>query len=227
MTMDVAVRAPKGGRQEVITEHLDAGARPVWGQHLTDPEYVFVCTYLETMQIGAAATACGYHASYGTNMIRKLHVRQAIDGALAERFNATKATIAGKMANIAFGSPKRFIKWGRANKKGVVRLSLTESRMLTDADWDMIVSVKSNPDGSIEVKLADRLAALEKLAKLVGVMRELPEADAGGGVIFIVGDPETALAKHRANRIVDVSGEVVQERSATGTHTDIEIAEPK
>lgn len=222
-------RLLKGARQEVITPDVDAGVRPIWGQPLTDQEYVFVQVYLETMKVGEAAEAAGWHFARGSQVIRRLHVRQAIDGALAERFNVTKATIAERLANMAFTSPKSILRWGKPTKKGTVRLTITESQRLTDADWDLIAGVKSNADGSIEVKLVDRMAAMEKLAKLLGVMRELPEAEEGAsGVMFIVGDPALVLERHRANRIVDVSSEDVQDATPSkGEHTDLTIAEPK
>lgn len=223
-------RLLKGARQEVITPDVDAGVRPIWGQALTDQEFLFVQVYLETLKVGEAAEAAGWHFARGSQVIRRLHVRQAIDGALAERFNVTKATLAGTLANMALRSPRSILAWGKPTAKGKVRLTLKQSRQLTDADWDMIAGVKSHADGSIEVKLVDRLAAIEKLAKLLGVMRELPEADEGSsGVVFVVGDPALVLEKYQANRIVDVSGQDVQEvgGAPTGEHSDLQIAEPK
>lgn len=222
-------RLLKGARQEVITPDVDAGVRPIWGQPLTDQEFVFVQAYLETMKVGEAAVAAGWHFARGSQVIRRLHVRQAIDGALAERFNVTKATIAGVLANMALRSPKSILAWGKPDRKGRVRLTVKQSRELSDADWDLISGMKSNADGSIEVKLVDRMAALEKLAKLLGVMRELPEAEEGAsGVLFIVGDPALVLERHRANRVVDLSGDDVQDATPSkGAHTDLAIAEPK
>jgi hypothetical protein len=78
--------------------------------------------------------------------------------ALKERIRTGKLTrmdVARRLAELAFG---------KAND--CVRLVLEEDAPLTKLDLGLLSEVKRNDKGTVEVKLVDRLKALEQLALL-------------------------------------------------------------
>ena len=78
--------------------------------------------------------------------------------ALKERIRTGKLTrmdVARRLAELAFG---------KAND--CVRLVLEEDAPLTKLDLGLLSEVKRNDKGTVEVKLVDRLKALEQLAIL-------------------------------------------------------------
>lgn len=56
--------------------------------------------------------------------------------------------------------------FGKAND--CVVLALSDDAVLQDLDLSMLAGVKRNKDGSVEVKLVDRMQALRQLAELTG-----------------------------------------------------------
>lgn len=222
------MRKPSGkiAGREVAEQRGARTDAPTWATTLSDREYIFVEHYLQHLQLNEAALAAGYSKSSAPKMawdlIRKPHIREAIDVALQERFNTSKASIIEKMAQMAFFNPGNVLSW---DDKG---LKVKSSTKLTAADWAGIEGVKMNKDGSIEVKFVDRLAALEKLARISGIARELTPPDVGNYVAFVIGDPEGVLEKHRAERARRLeAAEDVDIIDVPGTHTDLSIAEPK
>lgn len=80
------------------------------------------------------------------------------DGALKKRIQVgqlTREDVARRLAELAFG---------RAND--CVRLVLEEDIKLGKLDLSLLSEVKRNDKGTVEVKLVDRLKALEQLAIL-------------------------------------------------------------
>jgi hypothetical protein len=208
---------------------IERGARidEPWAGGLSDREYAFVQAYLQNLLLAEAAHAAGYNKSTAGRMaweiIRRPHVREAIDAALQERFSAGKASITEKIAQMAFFNPGNVLSW---DNKG---LKVKSSSQLTAADWAGIEAVKMNKDGSIEVRFVDRLAALDKLARITGIARELPPAQEGNHVMFVIGDPEKVLEKHRAERarLIEDRANDPDHVSVPGEHTDLLIQDPK
>ena len=84
--------------------------------------------------------------------------RKTGDGALKERIQSGKLTredVARRLAELAFG---------KAND--CVRLVMEEDPQLKKLDLSLLTEVKRNDKGTVEVKLVDRLKALEQLALL-------------------------------------------------------------
>lgn len=81
-----------------------------------------------------------------------------INGSLSRRIRTgrvTKEDVARRLAELAFG---------KAND--CVRLVLEEGTPLGRLDLSLLSEVKRNDKGTVEVKLVDRLRALEQLALL-------------------------------------------------------------
>ena len=84
--------------------------------------------------------------------------RKTGDGAQKERIRSGKLTredVARRLAELAFG---------KAND--CVRLVMEEDPQLKKLDLSLLTEVKRNDKGTVEVKLVDRLKALEQLALL-------------------------------------------------------------
>ena len=70
-----------------------------------------------------------------------------------------------RLAELAFG-----------NANDCVKLALEENLCLDDLDLSLLSEVKRNDKGTVEIKLIDRLRALEQLSQTAG--EEKNEADA-------------------------------------------------
>jgi phage terminase small subunit len=74
--------------------------------------------------------------------------------------------------------------------RGVPYVSITPSKKLSRAATRLLQSVNQKKDGSIEVKLNDRMAATLALAKITGLLKERTElTGAGGGPIALTAVP--------------------------------------
>lgn len=86
--------------------------------------------------------------------------RKGVDKKLKERIfsgEIRQQDVARRLAELAFG---------RAND--CVRLVMEETPKLERLDLSLLSEVKRNDKGTVEVKLVDRLQALELLAELAG-----------------------------------------------------------
>ena len=86
--------------------------------------------------------------------------RNTAEKALRERIREGKVTrsdVTRRLAELAFG---------KAND--CVRLALEDDPQLGRLDLSLLSEVKRNDKGTIEIKLIDRLQALEQLAQVAG-----------------------------------------------------------
>ena len=94
--------------------------------------------------------------------------RKEKDKPLKQRIRAgeiRRRDVVRRLAELAFG---------RAND--CVKLALEENLCLEDLDLSLLSEVKRNDKGTVEIKLIDRLRALEQLAQTAG--EEKNEVDA-------------------------------------------------
>ena len=81
-------------------------------------------------------------------------------GALKQRIRSgrvSKADVTRRLAELAFG---------KAND--CVRLALEDEPQLSKLDLSLLSEIKRNEKGTVEIKLIDRLRALEQLAQVAG-----------------------------------------------------------
>lgn len=105
--------------------------------------------------------------------------RKSDDQALKERIRSgrvSKEDVTRRLAELAFG---------KAND--CVRLALEDAPKLGRLDLSLLSEVKRNEKGTVEIKLIDRLRALEQLAAVAGEdngeIQQLLEALRGGGEV--------------------------------------------
>lgn len=138
--------------------------------------------------LGDAAIAAGYKPTSAPNTGHRLMQREDVAARVAElqqdvceKYDVTADRVIKEIARIAFGDPRRVMSWAGtrverdqksagdgalALKPG--HLTLTDSDDLTDDDVAMVAEVKVTKEG-MSLKLHDKLAALEKLARFTGV----------------------------------------------------------
>ena len=146
--------------------------KPDWADGLTDRQRCFVEEYLIDLNGTQAAIRAGYAeagaAVEAHRLLRNAKIAAAISGALVERTDVTQARIVDELAKIAFANAGDFFKWGPDG------IEVVNSDQLTDDQKSIISEVsqtKTKDGGTIRVKMADKLTALEKLGKAVGMFR--------------------------------------------------------
>jgi phage terminase small subunit len=140
---------------------------------LTPKQARFVEEYLIDLNATQAAIRAGYSAKtaewIGPQLLGKSHVRERIETAQRERSARTGITadrVVQEIARLAFADPRLVMRWG---PDGV---ELKPSDELTDEAAAMIAEVKesvSQAGSSMQVKFHSKVAALEQLAKHVGL----------------------------------------------------------
>jgi phage terminase small subunit len=140
---------------------------------LTPKQARFVEEYLIDLNGAAAARRAGYAPKradvIGYENLLKPEIQAAIHAALRERSARTGITadrVVQEIARLAFADPRLVMRWG---PDGV---ELKPSDELTDEAAAMIAEVKesvSQAGSSMQVKFHSKVAALEQLAKHVGL----------------------------------------------------------
>lgn len=140
---------------------------------LTPMQARFVEEYLVDLNATQAAIRAGYSAKraseIGYQLLQKTTVQQAIQAHQRERSARTGITadrVLQEIARVAFADPRAVMSWGPGG------VALRDSAELSDAEAAAVAEVSetwSENGGSRKVKMHDKIAALEKLAKHVGL----------------------------------------------------------
>jgi len=146
---------------------------------MTPKQARFVEEYLIDLNATQAAIRAGYTAkradAIGYENLLKPEIQQAVQTAMRERSAQTGITaerVLREIARIAFADPRRVMSWGPV---GVV---VRDSSELTDEEAAIVSEVsetRKDSGGSIRIKLNDKLAALEKLARHTNVYGDFGE----------------------------------------------------
>lgn len=143
---------------------------------LTPKQARFVEEYLIDLNATQAAIRAGYSPRtaewIGPQLLGKTHVRERIETAQRERSARTGVTadrVVMEIARLAFADPRSVMRWGPNG------LELKPSEDLTDDAAAMISEVAesvSQARSSMKVKFHSKVAALEQLAKHVGLYND-------------------------------------------------------
>lgn len=143
---------------------------------LTEKQKRFVQEYLVDLNATAAAQRAGYKdPNIGRQLITKNNVSAAIQEAIDKRRNRVEITqdrVLQELAAIAFAKGTDYA----SIISGVVMTNDTEE--LTEEQKAAIVSIKQTKEG-VEVKLADKMRALELLAKHLGLLQAQEKQEDG------------------------------------------------
>lgn len=143
---------------------------------LTPKQARFVDEYIIDLNATQAAIRAGYAARSadvtGARLLGNARLQAALQKAqarLARKIEVTQERIVDELRKIGFSDMSRFARWG---PRGVELKSSDE----LDADSAACVSEVSETDnGSVKFKLHDKVAALNLLAKHLGMLKEKVE----------------------------------------------------
>lgn len=134
---------------------------------LTEKQKRFVEEYLVDLNATQAAARAGYKdPSKGRQLVTKSNVSEAIQEAIAARSARTQITqdmVLRELAAIGFSNVTDYV---QIKQNGVVRLTPTGS--MTGEQQRVIASIKDGKYG-VELKLYDKLSALEQLGRHLGL----------------------------------------------------------
>lgn len=150
---------------------------------LTAKQKKFVSEYLIDLNATQAAIRAGYSAKnadkIGPELLGKTRVAEAIQQAMGRREKRTEITqdmVLQELAKIGFSDMKAFASWG---PRGV---TLIESEQLTPDQAACVSEVSqtwSESGGSIKFKLHDKVSALEKIGRHLGMFDNKQERNKG------------------------------------------------
>jgi phage terminase small subunit len=139
----------------------------------------FVREYLVDLNATQAAIRAGYSAKnagkIGPALIGDSRIAAAVQSAMSKRAKRTEITadrVLEEIAAVAFAHMGEYAKWGGE------KVTLTDS---SEVDPRAVVEVKQTVNqfgNNVGIKLHDKLGALEKLGKHLGMFKD--EAVAGG-----------------------------------------------
>jgi phage terminase small subunit len=178
----------------------DGTISPELRANLTPKPQLFVQEYLVDLNGKQAAIRAGYSEDSATEIgyenLRKPHVLQAIEYALMERTGITRSRLVDELGAVAFSNIKDVVSWTDevtdlapgdkywingeehvAGEGGITRVIRQRVRIrpaedLPDDVARMIAEVQQTDKGSIKIKLHDKNAALDKLARALGMYQE-------------------------------------------------------
>lgn len=184
----------------------DDGTLPVAIQaELTPKQQAFVREYLVDLNGKQAAIRAGYSEDSATEIgyenLRKPHVLQAIEYALMEHTGVTRSRIVDELGAIAFADLGDFVDWDvetqhvandikdrvgvepagdRPGDEVVVltnRVVLRPSHKLDPAVRRAASKISQDRWGNVRVELHDKVAALDKLARALGMYQDGAHVD--------------------------------------------------
>jgi phage terminase small subunit len=153
--------------------------------NLTPKQARFVDEYLVDLNATQAAIRAGYSARtaqwIGPQLLGKSHVNERIASAQRERSaqtGITAARVVQEIARVAFADPRMIAQWDNDT------VSMRASSELSDDEAAAVAEVKSTKEG-VSVKLHNKVAALEQLAKHVGLYAERPSEGDGARTVVV------------------------------------------
>jgi phage terminase small subunit len=157
----------------------------VAAKKLTAKQQRFVEEYLVDLNATQAAIRAGYSKNnadkIGSQQLGKTRVRESIDKALNARSKRTEITadmVIAELARVGFSNMSNYARW---NEYGVL---LTDSDKLTDDAARCVSEVSQTvtaEGGTVKFKLHDKVAALEKLGRHLGIFTDKVEVTGKDG----------------------------------------------
>jgi phage terminase small subunit len=170
---------------------------------LTEKQQLFVRNYLVDLNATQAAIRAGYSencaSEIGYENLRKPQIMAAIDSALRELGGITRLRIVDELGAIAFSDITDIVNWDddaldiqpgdavmidgdevEASKEGITRIFRSKVRIAPSAAMAPSISraiaeVSQTDSNSLKVKLHDKIAALDKLARALGMYQKIDD----------------------------------------------------
>jgi phage terminase small subunit len=166
---------------------------------LTPKQKRFVEEYLIDLNATQAAIRAGYSEKtarvIGPENLLKPAVAELVEQAFKERAKATEITadmVLAELARVGFSNMSNYARW---NEHGVL---LTDSEKLTDDAARCVAEVSQTvtaEGGTVKFKLHDKVSALEKLGRHLGMFKEKVEITGKDGGPVELSDAKAALLR--------------------------------
>jgi phage terminase small subunit len=155
---------------------------------LTPKQEMFVAEYLIDLNATQAAKRAGYSEKtaeqYGHQLLKKTLVADAIAEAQAKRAGRTEITqdrVLAELAKLGFYDIRKAVRWGGIPEVAQDGGHIYPVEMVPSEDLDdetaAAISEVSLTAGGVKIKMHDKLAALEKMGKHLGMF----QGETGGG----------------------------------------------
>jgi phage terminase small subunit len=172
-------------------------------ENLTPRQQLFVREYLVDLNATQATIRAGYSEHCASEMgyenLRKPQIMAAIDSAFMELGGITRSRIVDELGAIAFSDISNIVNWEdknldlrpgdiaviegeevKASTEGITRIIRSKARILASANIDpsirrVIAEVSQTDRNSLKVKLYDKIAALDKLARALGMYQKIDD----------------------------------------------------
>jgi phage terminase small subunit len=185
----------KGTTQKGISgrtmEAIEAALPRDFGDDLNARQTEFVKQYLVDLNATQAAIRAGYSkncaSEIGYENLRKPQIMKAIRGALAEFGAITRTRIIDELGAIAFSDIGQVLDWDQSVEKprteggspdgkvapvSTSRVTVRPSATVDSAVSRTISKVVMSDKGGLRVVMHDKLAALDKLARTLGMYQD-------------------------------------------------------
>jgi phage terminase small subunit len=208
------VKAIPGRTGKAFKEGLPAQAVDL----LTARQRLFVREYLVDFNATQAAMRSGYSArtarQTGSENLSKPYIASEIERALAEHGGVTPTRLIEELAKIAFSDIRKVVSWGpeatitHVPEDGVTikrmenRITLLDSDEIDDEARAAIAEVSQGANGALHVKMHDKVAALDKLARVLGMYRikvDVSHTRRPRVVFEYYGAPDEVLARNASS----------------------------
>jgi len=148
----------------------------------------FVDAYLVNLNQSEAARKAGYSEKNArqtaVRLMRDARVKALIDErmkARSERVEIDQDRVLKEISRVAFGDPRKVMKWGPRGVKLIASSKLTDDEAAMVSETGQTIS---KDGGSLRLKLNDKLKALELLGRHLGMFRDkLEHSGPDGGPI--------------------------------------------
>lgn len=159
---------------------------------LTPKMQKFVSEYLVDLNATKAVLRAGYKmtekaaATQGNRLLRKAEIQEALRNAREAQERRTEITadrVLQELAHVAFANTTDFVKLSGG------RVFLTDTDDLSRDQTAALSTIKEGRDG-VEVRLHDKIRALELLGKHLGIFEKPEEQDAGGVKVSLAPEME-------------------------------------
>jgi phage terminase small subunit len=165
-------------------------APPEIATALTAKQRLFVTEYLVDLNGTQAAIRAGYSrqsaAVIAYENLRKPHIATEIARALQERCSVTTTRIVDELARIGFSDVTEVVTWrnevevqqvkeaGEDNEVRVLspRITVIDSATLTPEVTATVSHISQDASGNVRVRMHDKVAALEKLSRALGMFKD-------------------------------------------------------
>ena len=142
----------------------------------------FVREYLLSYDAEDAAEKAGYARRSGVNLLRKPAIRTLLrrrQSVLDAESNIDQKKVLDKLAKMAFFDPRDVMGW-ETNAYGGTEVWVKDSDDLSPEVASMIKEISVDKDGNAKVKLHDSAAALDKIARHLGMYNDTVGVDFTG-----------------------------------------------